>query len=131
MVHRTLHQARTNKSFELTDPNLLQNELHQPFNDGELADAISHLQSYKATGKDEVHNLMIKTGGKNFRLVLLTIFNWCLEKGYFPSKWKQGLILPVPKPNKKDYQLPTNYRPITLLSCLSKVLERLLARRLI
>ena len=37
--------------------------------------------------------------------------------GYFPSKWKetQGIMLPKPK---KDNKIRTNYRPISLLSCI-------------
>ena len=43
------------------------------------------------------------------------MYNQCLKIGYFPSKWKeaQGIMLIKPK---KGNKIPTNYRPISLLS---------------
>jgi len=36
----------------------------------------------------------------------------------------------VPKPGKKSYSQPKSYRPISLLSCFSKLLEAIIAKRL-
>jgi len=60
---------------------------------------------------------------------LRPILNRCLQLGYFPTAWKLGQTLPLPKPNKPPH-LPSSYRPITLLDTLSKTFERILLNRL-
>ena len=47
----------------------------------------------------------------------------------FPSSWKLAVIIPLLKP-LKDPSNPLSYRPISLLSTLSKILERILNKRL-
>lgn len=44
---------------------------------------------------------------------------------YFPIVWKIAVIISIPKPGK-DHELSENYRPIALLSTLSKIYERLI-----
>ena len=53
---------------------------------------------------------------------LSALFNRSLGVGIFPDNWKEGIVSPVYKEGK-DPSLPGSYRPITLLSCPSKVLE--------
>ena len=53
---------------------------------------------------------------------LTTLFNFCINKNVWPSKWKCGHLAPVYK--KDDRNAKENYRPITLLPCVSKVLEK-------
>lgn len=64
------------------------------------------------------------------KLVLLDNFNHIWGSGKFPIEWKEGLVVPIPKPEKNPHQ-PENYRPITLLSCLGKCFERMVNRRLV
>ena len=51
-------------------------------------------------------------------------------KGVVPAVWKEAVIIPVPKKGK-DKKNPCCYRPISLLSCVGKMLERMVIRRLI
>ena len=60
---------------------------------------------------------------------LLYTYNTAFFSGNFPAAWKEGTILPFHKPNKPKEE-PSSFRPITLLSCLGKVLEKILKRRL-
>lgn len=55
---------------------------------------------------------------------LLDLFNISYEKGKLPSQGKVGLIHPIPKGNQ-------DYRPITLTSCMCKMMERILMKRLL
>jgi hypothetical protein len=57
------------------------------------------------------------------------LFNSILKFGYFPAIWKPAKVIPIPKPNKPPPHA-TSYRPISLLSVISKLLERVIASRL-
>jgi hypothetical protein len=59
---------------------------------------------------------------------LKTVYNSCLKIGYFPTRWKEAVGIMIPKPNK-DTQVTTNHRPISLLRCIGKLFERILAHR--
>lgn len=52
------------------------------------------------------------------------IFNQSISEGCLPSDWKVGRIVPVHKSD--DRSLPSNYRPISLTSVPSKLLERII-----
>ena len=54
--------------------------------------------------------------------------NACLLNSYIPTSWKTAHIISVRKPGKPAREVKS-YRPISLLSSLSKVLERLLLAR--
>ena len=59
---------------------------------------------------------------------ITVIFNSCLHLSHFPSQWKFAEIILVPKPNKPENDIGS-YRPISLLSILSKVFEKIILRR--
>ncbi len=59
---------------------------------------------------------------------LVKFFRLCLSTSTFPSCWKYAYIQPVPK--MCDRFNPSNYRPIALLSCLSKSFESILNRKI-
>ena len=61
-----------------------------------------------------------------FLLAYQCLFN----SGLHPQPWKEAIGIIIPKRNKKDYSVPKSYRPISLLPCLSKLLEKIFARRL-
>jgi hypothetical protein len=54
----------------------------------------------------------------------------CLEVGYHPKSWRKVIAVTLRKPRKPDYSNPRAYRLITLLECLGKILENIVARRL-
>ena len=94
-----------------------------PFTENELLNAVKKGKS-TAPGEDgltyEVLNCLITM--KNSPL--LDLFNLSYENGRLPIKWKIALIVPVPKGNGE-------YRPISLTSCLCKMMERLILNRLL
>jgi hypothetical protein len=58
------------------------------------------------------------------------ILDWSLKLGIHHDSWKTAITVVIPKPNKKDYMNPRSYRPIQLLECLGKLLEKIVAKRL-
>lgn len=60
---------------------------------------------------------------------LVAIINGMLRAMYFPARWKEADVVFILKPGKQN-QLTSNYRPISLLSCLGKVAERVVWKRL-
>ena len=57
------------------------------------------------------------------------LFTQCLKSGFLPSQWKIDMITPIPK--KGSLTEIKNYRPISLLCVLSKVLERIIYHKVI
>ncbi|TQV90121.1 reverse transcriptase [Cordyceps javanica] len=58
------------------------------------------------------------------------IYNACLQQGYCPNAWRTAEVVMIPKPNKRDLTDPSAWRPISLLSCLGKGMERIIAKRM-
>ena len=57
------------------------------------------------------------------------LFNCVLDTGFIPTTWLEGVVIPIFK-NKGDPKSPSNYRPITILSCLGKLFTAILNNRL-
>ena len=96
----------------------------------QIIEKIKYLKIHKAPGEDKISNLIIKNLPVNFLKFLTNVFNSCLKIFYFPSKWKYGKIVAIPKLGK-DQSNPKNYRPISLLSNFGKIFERIILNRLI
>ncbi|GFW81552.1 probable RNA-directed DNA polymerase from transposon BS [Trichonephila clavipes] len=62
-------------------------------------------------------------------LTLIFLINKILKLRHFPNSWKNAIIFPIKKPGKNNHQ-PTSYRPICLLSSLSKITEHIILNRI-
>jgi hypothetical protein len=82
---------------------------------------LSKLDTSKATGQDQINNRILKECASVLCVPLSALFNKSLELGIFPSSWKEAMVTAIFK--KQDRQLKENYRPISLLSCISKIFE--------
>jgi len=60
---------------------------------------------------------------------LTTLFNASIQLGHHP--WCTASVLPIPKPGKTDYRIAKAYRPISLLECCGKLLEKIVAKRVL
>ncbi len=82
----------------------------------------------KGHGPDGVPPIVLKNCASVLTPFLVKLFRLCLSTSTFPSCWKYAYVQPVPK--KGDRSNPSNYRPIALLSCLSKAFESILNRNI-
>ena len=94
----------------------------------ELDTAIKRLKNAKASGFDGIINEFIKHASTLFKQVLLKLFNVIFNTGIFPKIWAIGEIVPIHK--KGDVNDPSNYRGITLMSCLGKLFTSIVNNRL-
>ena len=85
--------------------------------------------SNKSPGYDEINNKILKLSTKEISKPLTHIFNLSFENGIFPNSLKLAIVTPIFKSD--DNKKFKNYRPISVLSCFSKVHERLMYNRLI
>ncbi|KAK2717266.1 hypothetical protein QYM36_007404 [Artemia franciscana] len=83
-----------------------------------------------ATGNDRLHNNMLKALPIETMQIILELFNKSLNEGAVPQIWKHAIIHPILKPGK-DPKDPASYSPVSLLSCLAKLLERPIKAKII
>ena len=75
-------------------------------------------------GLDQIDYKMLKNTSITFRAQLLRILNHILNQGTFPQEWHDFIIILLPKDSKKKF------RPISLASCLLKIVEKIIGSRL-
>ena len=100
-----------------------------PTDELEIGKIISNLKNKKSHGHDGISNEILKCCSPIVEPYLANAFNRAIEESKFPSAFKIAKIIPLFK--KGDRSKLENYRPISLLSSLSKVFEKLLYQRMI
>jgi hypothetical protein len=97
----------------------------------EEADTRNYLQKLnanKAFGPDGISPKLLKEGSSELAPSLTKLFNRSLQDGKFPKLWKRANVIPLHK--KQARSILTNYRPVSLLSTVGKVMEKLVFKRL-
>ena len=89
---------------------------------------IKQLKNNRSAGPDLILNEFLINGKQILMPVLHSMFNKIFVLGYFPDRWSEGYIIPLHKKGNPDDA--TNYRGITLLSCVGKLFTRILNNRL-
>ena len=101
----------------------------KPTDESEIEAIIMTQKSDCAPGTDGITNRLLKRIKKHIIIPLTHICNFSISEGVFPEKWKKAVITPIHKTGKKAD--PGNYRPISLLGSFSKILERVVHRRIV
>lgn len=100
-----------------------------PVDEAEISALITGLKNESSTGIDNISNKLLK----EFKHLLISplshIFNLCIQLGIFPSILKKSVVSPIYKSGDRDRI--QNYRPISILPSISKLLEKALNTRLI
>ncbi|XP_028414165.1 uncharacterized protein LOC114537227 [Dendronephthya gigantea] len=92
------------------------------FTPQEVHRILTSLDIEKATGPDKIPALLLCACAPHIAPSLCHLFNKSVSLGEFPTAWKLSNIVPIPKGGSR--KSVTNYRPISLLPIVSKVLER-------
>ena len=94
----------------------------------EVTSVLTSLNVGKASGPDSINNRLLKELAQPLTLPLKDLFNYSLAIGKVPSIWKQANVSPIYK--KDDPSVVSNYRPISLLSTVGKILERIVHKHI-
>ena len=115
------HMERENRELE---------ESEKDINMQEMQRAIEEAANNKAAGEDDIPYEFLKHLGPKAREMLLHIYQRVWRGEEIPRKWLTAIIKPLLK-DGKDPKDTTSYRPISLTSCPGKILEKIVANRLI
>ena len=94
----------------------------------ELKITLNELKLGTCPGEDHISNELLKQLPSTAQLHLLNLINLSLECCYLPDSWKLAKITMIPK--KQINEDPSNYRSISLTSCLGKLIEKIIQKRL-
>ncbi|KAL4105014.1 hypothetical protein QTP88_020289 [Uroleucon formosanum] len=108
-----------NSAIKNSTDNLVKQKLH----------IIKKLPKRKSPGHDLITNAILKYIPRKAITYLAIILNFLIKIEYFPKEWKLATIIMIKKPGK-DNTDPRNYRPICLLSSVSKIFEKIIHSRL-
>ena len=86
------------------------------------------LKTNRSPGYENLHVNVIRKLYNELKIPLMNIFNLSLTTGIFPDKMKIAKVSPIFKKGEKS--IISNYRPISVLPCFSKILERIMYNRL-
>src|SRR5271154_1054540 len=98
--------------------------LDLPITEHEIRTTISSININKAPGPDRLPPLLLPFIFKHLTTPIFNIFTFCFTNGYFPQQWKIANLILISK------SLGCGSRPISLLSCLGKILDKIVASRL-
>ena len=100
-----------------------------PVTEDEILREIKRLNPKKASGADNISGKILQICPEIFASNLCKIYNKCIEQSYYPTAMKIAKVIALYK--KGEHHLPNNYRPISLLSSLNKIFEKLIAKQLL
>ena len=97
--------------------------------EAEVLNMLNGLGLNKSSGPDRIPTKLLKMCALLIANPLSKLFNKTLQSGKFPTSWKNASVTPIFK-KKGSSSDPTNYRPISLLPNLSKILEKLVFNKI-
>ena len=100
----------------------------QPIRPSEVLSALRDLDIKKSAGPDGISALFLRQTAEIIAEPLTLIYNHSLNTGTVPLAWKRSNVTPVYKGG--DTENPGNFRPISVVPVVAKVLEKMVAHQL-
>ena len=100
----------------------------QPVTVNHVYQLLTGLSSNKATGVDKISCKIIKIASPAISDSLTHIFNQAITLSSFPDEWKMARVIPLYKNGQRN--VAGNYRPISVLPAISKIMEKILYNQL-
>ena len=94
----------------------------------ELTDTLKDLKSNKTSGRDKIKNEFIKAALLSMQVIILNFAKLMSEKGLAPKSWCLDLITPILK--EGDKESPENYRGLSIMNTLLKLVCTMMSKRL-
>lgn len=91
-------------------------------------DILKQISPKKSVDIDGISNFLLKQLKDQISTPLAHIFNISLKNGVYPEKFKISRVIPIYKSG--DHLLADNYRPISLISSIAKILDKIVAIKL-
>ena len=88
----------------------------------EVYELLCSIDTTKGSGDNDISAIMLKDTALSVTSAVTQLFNISLKLGEIPEDWKVAHVTPIPESHSKFD--PGNYHPISLLSVLSKLLEK-------
>ena len=105
------------------------NFLLSPVSESYICRIVKGLKPKRSTGYDDISNALLQQLIHVIKLPLAVVFNKSIQFGIYPDLMKLAKVIPLHKGGLSS--VPDNYRPISLLPVLSKVLERIIYEKLV
>jgi len=125
----TLADAISRPLIEVPSTVIPQSIFLSPTTENEILNIISDLKASSAKGYDQIPISLIKFCKQEFAPILSYLINDSFTAGIFPDGAKIAKVVPIYK--NGDKKLLNNYRPISILSSFSKIIEKAMFNRLI
>jgi hypothetical protein len=127
-----LNQIKTENEIrerQITDPVYTSNrDLNRNIDISEVRKYVYKAKNKKSPGIDLLPNEVLKN---DVIINILThLFQLCLNSGKIPAIWRKAIISPIPKSSSLDSRIPTNYRGISLISCVAKIYSCIINSRI-
>ena len=103
-------------------------DLNEPPTSVELEKALKVMKLGKAGGQSSILPDMVLHGGPVLHSCILAVMSWSWEEGVVVRDWRDAVVVPIPK--KGDLHFCDNWRSISLLDVVGKLLARILQDRL-
>lgn len=123
-----LNKKRQEESLPIKFENNRNSKLCKPYSMNELMQQLDKLTG-TSPGPDDIHNAMLQRLPFYIKKKLLEAYNELWKNRTFPEAWRKSILIPIPKPGKCP-NTADNLRPICLSSCVLKLFERMVNKRL-
>lgn len=115
------HRKQIENWYKNELPQIPSETTFEPILEEEYYTALNHGKN-TTPGYDNIPRKILRNLDPLVHDIIIKIYNYCLSHSLFPSEWKKGILITIPKANTDNSNIE-NYRPITLLPTLGKNFE--------